>query len=202
MCIRDRYQRRVHGTIIQERNRFVAMLNEREAINEELNQRLDTLQDQMNSVKKEKEKLESELREWKNKTDAHSANIKTQQGTISDLNSKIDLLMVENESMKKQIETLNSEKDDLYAEKDYLMKKLHDIEMHGKIRELDTNAINLLASILGGKTRLADVTNDARKNLVKIIGEGGMQGLSLIHISEPTRRTPISYAVFCLKKKK
>src|SRR5665647_3836692 len=24
--------------------------------------------------------------------------------------------------------------------------------------------------------------------------------LSLIHISEPTRRTPISYAVFCLKK--
>src|SRR5680860_1694007 len=26
--------------------------------------------------------------------------------------------------------------------------------------------------------------------------------LSLIHISEPTRRTPISYAVFCLKKHK
>src|SRR5665647_639135 len=32
---------------------------------------------------------------------------------------------------------------------------------------------------------------------------GDTQGdLSLIHISEPTRRTPISYAVFCLKKKK
>src|SRR5665647_1636055 len=29
----------------------------------------------------------------------------------------------------------------------------------------------------------------------------GAQVLSLIHISEPTRRTPISYAVFCLKKK-
>src|SRR5680860_1790582 len=29
-----------------------------------------------------------------------------------------------------------------------------------------------------------------------------LQILSLIHISEPTRRTPISYAVFCLKKKK
>src|SRR5664279_1859137 len=26
----------------------------------------------------------------------------------------------------------------------------------------------------------------------------GALGLSLIHISEPTRRTPISYAVFCL----
>src|SRR5450756_2779412 len=32
-------------------------------------------------------------------------------------------------------------------------------------------------------------------------GEGG-QKLSLIHISEPTRLGMISYAVFCLKKKK
>src|SRR5665647_3710259 len=32
--------------------------------------------------------------------------------------------------------------------------------------------------------------------------EKGDYNLSLIHISEPTRRTPISYAVFCLKKKK
>ena len=31
---------------------------------------------------------------------------------------------------------------------------------------------------------------------------GKHNNLSLIHISEPTRRTPISYAVFCLKKKK
>src|SRR5665647_3752084 len=37
-----------------------------------------------------------------------------------------------------------------------------------------------------------------------VISEGDVQwmtaasGLSLIHISEPTRRTPISYAVFCL----
>ena len=29
-----------------------------------------------------------------------------------------------------------------------------------------------------------------------------LQGLSLIHISEPTRQAEISYAVFCLKKKK
>src|SRR5665647_1925334 len=33
-------------------------------------------------------------------------------------------------------------------------------------------------------------------------GPGTYSPLSLIHISEPTRRTPISYAVFCLKKKK
>src|SRR5678816_2263086 len=30
---------------------------------------------------------------------------------------------------------------------------------------------------------------------------GSAQGLSLIHISEPTRLLSISYAVFCLKKK-
>src|SRR5678809_1163265 len=30
---------------------------------------------------------------------------------------------------------------------------------------------------------------------------GGVTGLSLIHISEPTRQAEISYAVFCLKKK-
>ena len=41
-------------------------------------------------------------------------------------------------------------------------------------------------------------TEDRRRVL-----EAGMnEHLSLIHISEPTRRTPISYAVFCLKKKK
>src|SRR5665647_3688592 len=34
--------------------------------------------------------------------------------------------------------------------------------------------------------------------IVSIAGTGAGADLSLIHISEPTRRTPISYAVFCL----
>ena len=45
----------------------------------------------------------------------------------------------------------------------------------------------------------------AYEDIVKAIHAGFssvMIDLSLIHISEPTRRTPISYAVFCLKKKK
>ena len=37
---------------------------------------------------------------------------------------------------------------------------------------------------------------------MKANASGLLIWLSLIHISEPTRRTPISYAVFCLKKKK
>ena len=49
------------------------------------------------------------------------------------------------------------------------------------------------------------------ENLIKVTIEKDLEKgfdyrkitiLSLIHISEPTRRTPISYAVFCLKKKK
>ena len=58
-----------------------------------------------------------------------------------------------------------------------------------------------------------NITDDTRMRaalptLKKILADGGSiiigshLGLSLIHISEPTRRTPISYAVFCLKKKK
>src|SRR5665647_855922 len=39
----------------------------------------------------------------------------------------------------------------------------------------------------------ADDSRLGRKVAIKVLP------LSLIHISEPTRRTPISYAVFCLK---
>ena len=46
----------------------------------------------------------------------------------------------------------------------------------------------------------ASTQSDVREAIIK---ERRVElALSLIHISEPTRRTPISYAVFCLKKKK
>src|SRR5665213_3804337 len=45
---------------------------------------------------------------------------------------------------------------------------------------------------------------DARRKAQAIAALAGLtiDGLSLIHISEPTRQAEISYAVFCLKKKK
>ena len=55
----------------------------------------------------------------------------------------------------------------------------------------------------GSLTEWKNIPNYAANKTVDhplILGAGW--GLSLIHISEPTRRTPISYAVFCLKKKK
>ena len=39
---------------------------------------------------------------------------------------------------------------------------------------------------------------DPRKQNLNYDGTRALDGLSLIHISEPTRRTQISYAVFCL----
>ena len=58
---------------------------------------------------------------------------------------------------------------------------------------------------VGSCSNLGDA--QARRLKIRVNGENGKYfahtlNLSLIHISEPTRRTPISYAVFCLKKKK
>src|SRR5674536_220515 len=66
-----------------------------------------------------------------------------------------------------------------------------------------------------GPDRCADHANPfAGEDIIKGAGELGVAvadeeldtralvGLSLIHISEPTRLLSISYAVFCLKKKK
>src|SRR5665647_2970210 len=70
--------------------------------------------------------------------------------------------------------------------------------------------VDLLVGTINSATALA-VSDLCRKEKVpfiatfaksdKITGEKGHRYvfLSLIHISEPTRRTPISYAVFCLK---
>ena len=54
---------------------------------------------------------------------------------------------------------------------------------------------------LGFLLQLGDGEGTAVAHGALDLVQGGLD-LSLIHISEPTRRTPISYAVFCLKKKK
>src|SRR5664279_6032922 len=54
--------------------------------------------------------------------------------------------------------------------------------------------------VFGHADWLVDGINTAGVSAHLLYMPGGY--LSLIHISEPTRRTPISYAVFCLKKKK
>src|SRR5674536_309954 len=73
----------------------------------------------------------------------------------------------------------------------------------------DNRGEHLKASALG---QLEDPVDDLLRGLpgdraaaagaVRPAGPGVEQPLSLIHISEPTRLLSISYAVFCLKKKK
>ena len=57
--------------------------------------------------------------------------------------------------------------------------------------------------VLGISIEKKQLESFEKSILQAIIGECALAlELSLIHISEPTRRTPISYAVFCLKTKK
>src|SRR5674476_1454223 len=64
-------------------------------------------------------------------------------------------------------------------------------------RDLDDRTVAFL---------LSDVTNDGGQwnMFVALVNKHGVvpKTVSLIHISEPTRQAEISYAVFCLKKKK
>src|SRR5680860_381498 len=55
------------------------------------------------------------------------------------------------------------------------------------------------ASIIGCVSTFKNITEVVELNR-ELQQTKGVADLSLIHISEPTRRTPISYAVFCLKK--
>src|SRR5664279_111516 len=68
-----------------------------------------------------------------------------------------------------------------------LTRQIHNLEEEIGVRLLNRSKSHVALSEEG-----RSFLGDARRILA----------LSLIHISEPTRRTPISYAVFCLKKKK
>ena len=68
----------------------------------------------------------------------------------------------------------------------------------GIIKEAEVRGAELYHS-----KRCFFLVNGSTCGLLAAISAATRRGdLSLIHISEPTRRTPISYAVFCLKKKK
>ena len=72
------------------------------------------------------------------------------------------------------------------------------------LRILDNNTAELMADRFKAQLENAKIEVKAVKHELKTTRKEvtAARQLSLIHISEPTRRTPISYAVFCLKKKK
>src|SRR5664279_6520977 len=64
--------------------------------------------------------------------------------------------------------------------------------------EFDTAGVPYVFSLLDLSAVDVDGDNARVRELSGIVGSNMNYSLSLIHISEPTRRTPISYAVFCL----
>src|SRR5664279_821777 len=69
-----------------------------------------------------------------------------------------------------------------------------DISVNGKNIDLATSEISSFKRILNMKEGYLE-----RSFSVTVANDKTVEIISLIHISEPTRRTPISYAVFCLK---
>ena len=76
--------------------------------------------------------------------------------------------------------------------------------------QMKVNGTDVTVTIPEAEVQQVNVDDDSYNSDSYIFSEDGINkneitaedALSLIHISEPTRRTPISYAVFCLKKKK
>ena len=89
-----------------------------------------------------------------------------------------------------------------------------EVFINGKSQGKRTKDLTVTAENSADSASIADFKRQKRYRLmwmdtkyepgtVKVVAYNDKgEALSLIHISEPTRRTPISYAVFCLKKKK
>src|SRR5665647_612232 len=79
------------------------------------------------------------------------------------------------------------------------------VPMHGSVMICGIVFYSVLSPTIIGRIvffATASKGGEVRGGAWHVLPSAGVQYLSLIHISEPTRRTPISYAVFCLKKKK
>ena len=91
----------------------------------------------------------------------------------------------------------------LEFEKEYGIK-ITSYETH--LRYVDDHALEHWVKFQALKELIRSNKNQARRKdweeIVLEYSSVGELGLSLIHISEPTRQAETSYAVFCLKKKK
>ena len=83
-----------------------------------------------------------------------------------------------------------------FHEDDTISIDLHIMVDHG------VNLAAVGASIISEVRYVVNKCTGTQVRAVNVYIDSMMIGLSLIHISEPTRQAEISYAVFCLKKKK
>src|SRR5450756_1585311 len=85
-------------------------------------------------------------------------------------------------------------------QKSFLSKDVEAMQPH--IRAFVERVVTFTVCPDCGGTRLSEAARSSKIGGINIADACAMQILSLIHISEPTRLGMISYAVFCLKKKK
>ena len=83
---------------------------------------------------------------------------------------------------------------------------VYEFSLRAALQAVDYNVLLMMAGTMGTVALFIESKMPARLAEMLIVRVPDVKRavcmLSLIHISEPTRRTPISYAVFCLKKKK
>eukprot|EP00658_Telonema_sp_P-2_P034517 TRINITY_DN25198_c0_g1_i3.p2 TRINITY_DN25198_c0_g1~~TRINITY_DN25198_c0_g1_i3.p2 ORF type:complete len:185 (+),score=59.09 TRINITY_DN25198_c0_g1_i3:158-712(+) len=112
--------------------------------------------------------------------------VKELQDDNSRLRARLDELTGSNASLCSELSVAQSDRQDLQRDMEVLAARTRSSEQN--CRELQRRVADMFevkAELLQSRTEL-ESAND----------------LSLIHISEPTRLLSISYAVFCLKKKK
>ena len=101
--------------------------------------------------------------------------------TISDYNSKANTDELEKELYSIEIKKPRSKRS--LNQNAYLWSLVHELAL-----KMDEDEMDVYIKLIGG--------TKVKYEVLKVLA------LSLIHISEPTRQAEISYAVFCLKKKK
>src|SRR5664279_1221049 len=170
-------------------------------------EREDMLENELADAKKQVVQSENNIQEL-------TAQLKTEQASYNLKKLEVDRSKFDSD-VKKRIKELEFQQETIKLNKIKrnldLKPKLDDYDRHiQRIKVVQRqNELNnakealklfLLKSPLDGIFQVAVNEWTDNPQMWKV-GDSPYQGLSLIHISEPTRRTPISYAVFCLKKK-
>ena len=89
----------------------------------------------------------------------------------------------------------------LSSEANPIIGEIIETSGHGGVFPPGVN-VGKIISISNGNYYVQPLPNPQKLRFVSILSSVNLKNLSLIHISEPTRPLYISYAVFCLKKKK
>ena len=123
--------------------------------------------------------------------------LKSVDGLLGLVTSLIDFESTDNYTLRLHVSE--------YELNSYLETTCEAFRTYASIRDIDITRESGFPylNVRFDKDKMDSILKNILSNALKYTPRGGsIQVLSLIHISEPTRQAEISYAVFCLKKKK